>query len=418
MSSPQVLDARTSLAWVRRLARTTPGVIGAIAVGVAAFCIVAGVVCATQLNDRIAERNQLLDRSEPFAYAAQNLYSALSAADAAAASAFLSGIETPSMRARYQQAIADSAAALTDVTAGATEPATRKAVADITTQLAAYTGLIESARANNRQGFVVGSGYLREASSLMQNTMLPGAARIYADDLHTLGKDQRAVGAPPVVGFVLLGLVLVAIGIASMVVYGRTNRQFNVGLVVAAVIVATVGGWMLVATGSAASAIEQSRHDSTAFEQLARARTLARQARTDETVQLIARGDITASDKSFNDRIDELNGLIGTGPSAAADGVRRWTASHRKQVEAYLNSDYNAAVAQAIGPDPNASAAQFAIVESSLRDEIEQTRAALRGQASAAGAWLAWSPTGALVLMTIAGVAAVIGLWPRLKEFL
>jgi hypothetical protein len=418
MSSPQVLDAQASLAWVRRLARTTPGVIGAIAVGVAALCVVVGVVCATQLNDRIEERNQLLDRSEPFAYAAQNLYAALSAADAAAASAFLSGIETPSMRARYQQAIADSAAALTDVTAGATDPATRKAVADITTQLAAYTGMIESARANNRQGFVVGSAYLREASSLMQNTMLPGAERIYADDLHTLGSDQRAVGSPPVVGFVLLGLAFVAIGIASMIVFGRTNRQFNVGLVVAAVVVAVVGGWMLVATESAASAIEESRHRATEFEQLAHARILARQARTDETVQLIARGDITASEKSFNDRIHELNGLLGARSSAAADAGKRWTASHRKQVQAYLNSDYNAAVAQAIGPDPDASAAQFAILESSLRDEIEQTRDALRDQASAAGAWLAWSPAGALVLMTVAGVCAVVGLWPRLKEFL
>ena len=36
----------------------------------------------------------------------------------------------------------------------------------------------------------------------------------------------------------------------------------------------------------------------------------------------------------------------------------------------------------------------------------------------AAGAWLAWSPTGTLVLMTLAAAAAVVGLWPRLKEFL
>ena len=107
------------MAWVRRLARTTPGVVGMIAIAVAACCVIAGVVCGAQLNGRIAEHNAVLDRSEPFAYAAQNLYAALSAADAAAASAFLSGgIETAAMRARYQQALADAASALADVDRG------------------------------------------------------------------------------------------------------------------------------------------------------------------------------------------------------------------------------------------------------------------------------------------------------------
>jgi hypothetical protein len=31
---------------------------------------------------------------------------------------------------------------------------------------------------------------------------------------------------------------------------------------------------------------------------------------------------------------------------------------------------------------------------------------------------LAWSPTGTLLLLGIAAVAVVTGLWPRLKEFL
>ena len=62
----------------------------------------------------------------------------------------------------------------------------------------------------------------------------------------------------------------------------------------------------------------------------------------------------------------------------AAGSVAAWTASHGKQVEPYQGGDYPAALAQAIGPDPSASAAQFAAVETSLRDEIEQTRTTLR----------------------------------------
>jgi hypothetical protein len=419
MGAPRTPDARASVAWLRRFARTTPGVVGMIAVAAAAGCVLAGVVCAGQLDGRIAEHNAVLDRSEPFAHSAQNLYAALSAADAASASAFLSGGETGPVRARYRQALADAASALADVTAGSTDATIRSATAEISAQLATYTGLVEAARANNRQGFPVGSAYLREASSLMQSTMLPGAEKVYTRNLAAVDEDQRAVGSLPIVGLALLALALLAIVVGSFRVFRRTNRQFNMGLVVAATLVVLVGVWVVVATRLAAAAIEDSRTEGTAkFEQLAKARILAQQARTDETLALIARGDISKSEESFNGRIAELGTLLGTEPSAARDGVANWTASHRKHVDLYRRGDYSTAVGQAIGTDPNASAAQFAVVESGLHGELEETRTTLRDRVSAAGSWLAFSPTGTLVLMVAAAAAAVVGLWPRLKEFL
>ena len=420
MGSPPTLDERESVAWVRRLARTTPGVVGIIALVVAASCVLAGLVCGGQLDGRIAEHNAVLDRSEPLAYSAQKFYAALSAADAAAASAFLSGgIETAAMRARYKQALADASSALADVTAGTTDAEARTAVADMSAKLAAYTGLVESARANNRQGFPIGSAYLREASSLMQSALLPGAEKIYSGNLATLNDDQRAVGLVPTIGLVLLGLALAAIVVGSVILVRRTNRQFNLGLIVTSAAVLLVIGWIVVATRLAAANIEDSQtHGTAKFEHLAKARILAQQARTDETLELIARSDITAREKSFASHMDGLTALLGTGPQAAADAVAKWRVSHRKQVEAYENGDFLAAVAQAIGPEPDASTAQFAAVESSLRNEIEQTRATLRDRVTTAGARLAWSPTGTLVLMVVAAVAAVVGLWPRLKEFL
>jgi hypothetical protein len=395
--SPGIADTGFSAAWLRRLARTTPGVIGIIALAVAACCVVAGVVCGAQLNGRINERTQVLTRSEPFAYAAQNLYAALSAADAAAASAFLSGgVETAPMRAQYQKALAEASSALADTTAGAGDVETRTALAEISAQLSAYTALVESARANNRQGFVIGSA-----------------------NLATLEEDQRAIGSLPIVSLTLLAIALLAIGIGSVMMSGRTNRQFNIGLVVAAATVVLVIGWIVVATQLAASEIEHSRTEGTArFEQLAKARILAQQARTVETLELIARGDITAGEKAFYGHLDELGKQLEAAPASAKDGVQKWTASHQKQAEAYKAGDYPAAVAQAIGADPSASAAQFALVESGLRDGIERTRETLRDRVAAAGAWLAWSPTGTLVLTVVAASAAVVGLWPRLKEFL
>jgi hypothetical protein len=419
MSDRRTLDARSAGAWGRRFARTTPGIVSVVAVVIAASCLIAGAVCAVELNGRIAERGVVLDRSEPLAYAAQNLYAALSAADAAAATGFLATGETGPARARYQQAMADAAAALADLSAGATRAETRQAVGDTTAQLAAYAGLVESARANNRQGFPTGSAYLREASTLMQGTLLPEAEKIYTGDLVTVDDDQRAVGSVPVAGFVLLGVTLVAIGVGSVLMRVRTNRVFNVGLVVAAIAVVLAAGWVLVVTRLASSHIEQARSvEADRFGRLTEARIVALQARTVETLQLIARGDPAAGETSFFGHIDELETLLKDGPRTAQDGVSQWIAGHGDQIRLYLSGDYPAAVAHAIGAEPGTSSAAFAVVESSLRDEIEKSRATMREHVASAGSFLAWSPAGTLALMAVAATATVIGLWPRLKEFL
>ncbi|MFG1931003.1 hypothetical protein ACGFK1_10145 [Mycobacterium sp. NPDC048908] len=416
MGAPGAVDTRSSAALVRRLARTTPGIISVIALAVGAICVIAGLVCGGQLDGRLDKRNAVLSSSEPFAYAAQNLYAALSAADAAAASAFLSGgIETAEMRARYQEALARASSALADATAGAADSEARTRIAEISAQLAKYTALVESARANNRQGYVIGSAYLREASSLMQTSLLPGAEKIYTANLATLEEDQHAIGSLPVVSLALLVLALVAVVVSSIVMYRRTHRQFNIGLVVAATLIIVVTGWVVVATQMAAGEIERSRKDGTErFEQLAKARILAQQARTEETLELIARGDITAREESFRSHIGEMTTLLDVAPTATMDAVQGWTASHAKQSEAYEGGDYDTAVVQALGT----SATEFFAVESRLRDGIEKTRNTLRDKVSEAGGWLAMSPTGTLVLMVIAAAAAAVGLWPRLKEFL
>ncbi|WP_264014884.1 hypothetical protein [[Mycobacterium] manitobense] len=412
--------SRGRRAWIRRFVATTPGMIVLIAATVVATCTVAAVVCAGGLDRRIAEHDTVLERSEPFAYAAQNLYAALSAADAAAASAFLSGgtLSAPA-RMRYQQALAAASSALVDVTAGATDADTRAEAAEVSTQLATYTGLVELARANNLQEFPVGSAYLREASSLMQTELLPGAERIFARDLAVVHAGQRAVGATPVAGLVLLTVLLAVLLAGSLALRARTNRQVNIGLIVAAAVVVLVMTWIVTATWVAAASIERGQSEGTArFGQLAKARILAQQARTDEMLQLIARGDITRGEESFRGRLDELTGVLGSGPVAVLDEVQRWSAAHDRQVTAYVGGEYNAAVTQAVGSHPNGSAAQFAEVESTLRDHIEQTRAVLRDRTAEAGDALAWTPLGTTLLLALAAVAATAGLWPRLEEFL
>ena len=123
----------------------------------------------------------MLDHTEPLSFAAGQLYTTLSIADAAAATAFIAGAEPRPVRQRYEQAITDAAVALTKASSGLTDQPMQELLGRINAQLAVYTGLIETARTNNRAGNPVGSSYLSEASSLMQETILPDAQRLYEE---------------------------------------------------------------------------------------------------------------------------------------------------------------------------------------------------------------------------------------------
>ncbi|WP_328402039.1 hypothetical protein [Nocardia sp. NBC_00403] len=409
--------------WLRRFATTTPGAIGAVLVVTVVLCVFSGFVSANQLSDKIVRRDIVLERTEPLAYAAQSLYVALSAADASAAAAFLSGgIESPEVRGRYQQALADAAGALAEATTGASDAQTRSIVARITADLPAYTGLVETARANNRQGFPVGSAYLREASMLMQNSLLPNAEQLSKNRFAAVRGDQNDIGALPLTSIALLLSVSAACGVGSYVLLQRTNRRMNLGLATAAGATAVVLLWSVAAVLVAASGVDIGRSGaSTRFETLAQARMLAQQARTDETLQLITRGDITAGEADFTEHTAalgaRLENTIGS-DSAAAGALASWKVGHARQKDAYEAANYPAAVAQAIGSAPESSATRFADLDAALRNELADARTELRKGVDFAGGSLAFSPSGTLLLMVFAAVAVAVGLWSRLKEFL
>ena len=131
--------------------------------------------------------------TEPLANAAQGLYSSLSIADAAVTSSFISGaIEPLAVRDRYNQAIGDASNALVTATywVSSGDVESLQLLTEMSRYLAVYTDLIATARANDNVGNPVGVAYLREASALTQNTILPLAERLYAEQeravAHTL----------------------------------------------------------------------------------------------------------------------------------------------------------------------------------------------------------------------------------------
>lgn len=155
--------------------------------------IALGAIAATAATHRRDAARSASKSSEPQLLRAEGIYASLSAADATAATTFLTGgIEPSGRRAQYLHDLDAAGTQLTALTRHAGSSAdTRVPAATLAQQLPIYTGLVESARANNRQGFPVGAAYLRRASGLMRTELLPAAERLYMLEAQRMNDDYR-----------------------------------------------------------------------------------------------------------------------------------------------------------------------------------------------------------------------------------
>ena len=123
---------------------------------------------------RASGANNVVGTSEPLSLDGQQIYRALSDADATAASAFLSGglSRSPPASATRPTSPRRPAVWRAPPPRRATSPP-RGTWRSYRAGLPVYTGEVETARADNRLGLPLGAAYLREASALMRGTLLP-----------------------------------------------------------------------------------------------------------------------------------------------------------------------------------------------------------------------------------------------------
>ena len=419
-------------------ARTTPGRYGLILVALVLLVAAFGLVSGVRLDQRSDALAELVTNSEPLAVAAQDIYRGLSDADATAASAFLAGgVEPREVRLRYENDIAQAGSALATAAGAArtSEPAGRS-VAQLSTYLPVYTGLVEQARANNRRGVPLGAAYLREASGLMQSTLLPAARELYESETARLERTQdRATPIP--LAEVLLGLLaLGALLAAQAYLRRRTNRVLNVGLLAATAASALLLLWVLVAAVGVAVNVDQARDRGSArVQQLAAARIVALEARGAETLTLVARGAGAEYEAQYAEGTDVLggpdgrSGLLGQVSAALQDPAVRafvqdavdrqqvWRAAHAEIRRLDDRGDYREAVAVAIGPQANGAGPAFTALDDSLGKAIGRSRQQFDAEIASARSMLAWSGTGVVLLTLTAAAGAGWGMWQRLKEY-
>jgi hypothetical protein len=408
---------------------TTPGRILTIGIVLAALGVSSAFATSTTINHRQQVLTTVLNHTEPLSFAAGRLYTTLSVADAAAATAFIAQAEPRPVRQRYEQAITDAAVAVTRASSGLTDEPLVQLLGRINAELAVYTGLIEIARTNNREGNPVGSSYLSEASGLMQSTILPDAAQLYQAtservDIETTASTQ--IPAPVIL--VVAGTVVFG-ALSHRWLARRTRRRINPGLVVGAlgilVMVVWVGTALTISTTASRSAKDTAAESLKTVTNVA---ITAQQARADETLSLIRRGDEEIRKQSFYQRIDSMHQQIDNYMArpdavdkpdlAGADQLLlRWRQANDRMNSYISVGNYRAATQVALGSGEDDSTPAFNKLEDQVGRAMEQSRIHLRNDVINARSGLSGAQVGGVVLSLGAAIAVALGLWPRLKEY-
>ncbi|MFJ6459983.1 hypothetical protein ACIQM0_02780 [Streptomyces sp. NPDC091387] len=430
---------------LRAAATTEPGRLQIIGAVLALLVVAFGAVTAFEISDRATSADDVVKRSQPLSADAANIYRSLADADAAAASGFLAGPQEP--RAVHDQYVTDiqEASRLLVKAAANTDSSTKSGheITKLNEELPRYTGLIERARASNRQGLPLGGAYLRYANQKMANDMLPAAERLYTAETGRLGQDYDSARTWP---FFSLGIGVIALAVlfwAQRRNFHRTNRVLNHGLLAATAAAVVVLLWLAVGHSVARSDLSDANtRGQQSLDVLNRARINSLKARANENLTVVARGAVLTADGK-NDKYetdygtgmkalvkelgqaaklaDDTHDTAGSEPVAnAIKSVTEWQSRHRTARKTDDSGDYETALEQIIGSGDSTKGStgeSFNRVDKALRQALaheqdEFTRAAEDGRGALGGL-----PIGAAVLAVLGAVAAIVGVNRRLSEF-
>ncbi|MBD5787213.1 hypothetical protein IF650_13600 [Cellulosimicrobium terreum] len=404
-----------------RALRRTPGrlrlvmalcVLAAIVVGVLGFQ--AGQVQSAALEAAREDSAQLVG--------VQDVRNSLVAADATATGAFLvGGLEPSDQRARYDDLVDDAAARL--ATLSGSNAADAELLGQVAADLTTYTGLVEQARANNRQGFPVGAAYLDQASTILREEMLPALDEVVLDDADRVAADFSGVSNAQWVLAGALAALLVLV-LCQVWLARRTHRVLNVGLAVATGLLLVVGivcTFLLSGTSSRANDVREGPYAATLA--ASQAYALGNDAKSMEAFTLIKRGSGQSYEDAFVEATADAAERLDTAASAGvldgatAQALDAWVAQHAEIRALDDGGDWDAAVALATSAEADGPGAAFEEFSASARADIEENATATRDELGSAGTTAAVAGWLLLVAGLVAALLAWRGVAARLEEY-
>ncbi|MDQ3054203.1 MAG: hypothetical protein M3R66_10430 [Actinomycetota bacterium] len=418
---------------------TTPGKLRVTMVVLVLGVLLSGGIGAYTADVRADATRNIAERIEPLNAEVTTLYRSLAAADATVTSGFLAGSVEPSeVRARYDRQVATATSRLAQAGAQAGDDlVTADRIADIAAQLPVYTGLIERARANNRQGLPLGVAYLRRASELMQSSILPEAQELQRRQAARLDEAYRRAGPVPVLALTACAVSLAGLIWAQLFLFQRTHRIFNIGLVAATGTVLVGLLWWTVTGVISAGYLQSSRgHSQSVSDALGPAQIAALQARATESLSLVARNG-AATEDDFDAQLQLLarnkgaGGALGAARQFATDqgdtnqegeklvetaisAAVGYQEAHKEVVRRLgEGGEYRQAVDAALG----AGASTFNRLGSALAGAVYHERTEFKSDIARAQRWLTGLTVGTGGLALAAAVGIALGIRRRLEEY-
>jgi hypothetical protein len=346
----------------------------------------------------------------------QNIQTNLLTADATATNTFLvGGLEPAAQRATYDKSIASTGSLIAQ--ASEAQPADAAALSALNQAVVDYASTIEQARANNRQGFPVGAQYLQNASAQLRAEALPVLDNLVAANS---GLAAGAMNSHFGLFFEIFGFIALAVLITSMVwVARRFKRTLNTGLVAASALVLVVliaGLVCLSGVGSDIAALKSGSFS--AVNATARARIQANNAKSNESLTLIARGSGATFEKAWAASAANVDASLAQLPRANLNPLWvSYVATHRQIRKLDDGGQWDAAVRLATGAQKQSSNAVFGIFDGAATSYLDSASAKTStGLAAPQPVLVVFA-----VLTFLAGIGTALlarwGLTERLKEY-
>lgn len=422
--------------WIGARLTTTPGRLGLASIAVVVAALVLGTVAFTAERSRHQAAQAVASETEPLLVEAVSLYVSLSDADATVTTTFVrGGLEPADRRTRYLDDIQAASTSLATLSRQVSTTASgRAAVSTITDGVPTYTGLVEAARAYNRQGLPVGAAYLRRASELLATSILPAANQLYETEATRLNDDYRSgVGTGTVIAFILAGLA----GLALLVLLGRylarvSHRILNVPIVAGTVISLVLFVWGIVGLAGEQSALARAQRDgSDSVEILSATRILASRAQSDESLALVSRGGDAKPAADFAAVMQALAGEEGLVAAVATEAKRTGTSRPAAALSTELNAyrvQHARIAALAAGPrfidavrlqvrSTRSGSSPADLLNRNLVGQIAAAQRRFAADAADATASVRGLPVAIPLLSVLAAALALIGLRQRLNEY-
>jgi hypothetical protein len=337
------------------------------------------------------------------------------------------GLESADALTTYQDAVQDAAVLITE--AAEAEPADAERLAQVNQALTDYTARVAAARANNKQGFQVATGYLRQASTLLQSpesspNMLPTLTELAAVNAERV--DDSFAKSRAATWLLLLAILggLGSLLLAQVIVARRSHRFVNVPMAsgtAAVVVVLLVAGISMIVAQSAATRAKENSYAATVA--LANARIAAYAGRSYANITLIyigTGGDYLTSQGKYEEQVSlartELSTAAERGVSISDEDLVSWSAEASRINETALGN-WTEAAHQATTNTEDSANARFHAFDRATSDRLRQQALEAAGDLRTGRTWLKISGWLAALAGISAAVASWIGVSTRLEEY-